>query len=332
MSGKLVSSTPIGTLLPTGTPTILPLWFVPYTQWRMLRARQIPVPPGKFLRPKQPKNITVKDYGWVLDEWDRYLLWEAWIDSGRKGPRPIGLWVNAAGKAISPGWAGDTLKLVHHYRPQNPPPPPPPPLPPPPHYDLSLGRSWIVMAQEWQKIDMYPAYYGAMFTADHAYDRPSRADVTRLRQQGRRVRSWCDCHTTFPDTAKQMAADLGMDGWCGEGESAAAFQVGVDAGAELMIINISALNDDQKQKYLRTRITTAMNELYLNQDESRKDRENWENLPIAGRLDASYDASGEAPTGKRFPFQNYLNLGKFVAHQDSFYDPGATDADRRLVP
>jgi hypothetical protein len=188
------------------------------------------------------------------------------------------------------------------------------------------------MAQEWQKIDMYPSYYGAMFTADRAYDRPSKADVDRLKQQGRRVRSWCDCHSTFPDEAKSMASNLGLDGWCGEGESAGAFQTAMDANAELIIINISALTPDEKDKYLRPRKTVAINELYLNQDESRATRENWEGLPIAGRLTASYDASGEASTGKRYPFENYLAINKYAAHHDSFYDPGAADRDRQLVP
>jgi hypothetical protein len=178
---------------------------------------------------------------------------------------------------------------------------------------------------------MYPSYYGGLFTADDAYERPSRSLLDQWRQQGRRLRSWCDCHSTFPDTAKKMASDLGLDGWCGEGESAPAFQVAADAGAELVVINISALTPDQKEKYLRPRKLVAINELYLNQDESRADRENWEGLPIAGRCVAMYDASGEADTGKRYPFTGYTQRGLFAPHHDSVYDPGATDEDRRAV-
>lgn len=324
-------STAHGLTLASATPAKLPPAFVPYTQWRMLRARGIPVPKGTYLRPKSPKNITVKEYGWWLDEWDRYLLWEAYIDSGKKGPRPVGLWVNSAGKAVSPGWAGNTLELVHKYRKEHP--KPPPPLPPAPHdYDVSLGYSWVVMAENTEKIRMYPPYYGGMFTADHAYDKPSPSLIQWLKDQGRPTRSWCDCHTTFPDEAKKMARDLGLDGWCGEGESANAFQAGVDAGAELMIINLAAVTDDQKEKYIRPRKTVCINELYLNQDETRADRENWQNLPIAGRLTAEYDAAGESDTGKRYPFPDYLARGKYAAHHDSNYDPGATDADRSAVP
>lgn len=331
MSNKAVkvSSKLLPPSLRTATPAQLPAWFEPYTYWRMLRARGIKVPTGKFLRPKYPKNIT-HELQWMLDEWDRYLLWEAWIDHGRPGARPIGLWLNAAGKPVSPGWAGTTLKLVHKYR-DGPPPPPPPTPPAPPNYDVSLGHCWIVMAQEPDRVVNFPSYFGAMFTADRAYDRPSAQTIQTLRGRGQRIRSWCDCHSTFPDDAKKMAHDYGFDGWCGEGESSGAFQVGVDANAELMIINLSALTPDQVEKYLRTRRTVAINELYLNQDASRADRENWQGLPIAGRLVACYDAAGEASTGRRFPMSEYIGIGKYAPHHDSFYDPGATDTDRGLV-
>src|SRR4051812_29187670 len=101
------ASTLVGKSIKTAAPARLPSWFVPETQWRMTRARGIPVPAGMYLRPHGPgipDHITTTEYGWVLDEWDRYLLWEAYIDSQRKYPRPVGLWVNKAGKAISPGW------------------------------------------------------------------------------------------------------------------------------------------------------------------------------------------------------------------------------------
>lgn len=314
----------------SATPPKLPVWFEPYTRWRFVG---LPYPAARttFKRPPFPKHITTKEYGWVLDEWDRFALWDAWILSNRKGARPVGLWLNSSGKPISPQWAVRTRRLVEKYR--KSPAPHPPPLPPPPHqYDVSLGFSWIVMAQDYQKIQMYPSYYGVMYTADTAYDRPTVNFINQMKQQGRRQRSWCDCHTTFPDAAKKMAADYGLDGWCGEGESAGAFQTAMDADAELIIINISALTPDQKDKYLKTRKTVAINELYLNQDASRATRENWEGLPIAGRLDACYDAESEADTGRYFSMPEYFAINKFAAHHDSFYDPGAKDEDRKLVP
>jgi hypothetical protein len=315
----------------TATPKKLPPWFVPYTRWRFVG---LPYPQArrKFPRPRYPKNITVKEFGWVLDEWDRFSLWMAWLDSGRKGARPVGLWLSPAGKPVSPKWAGDTRKLVDAYRkgPAKPPAPAPPPLP---HYDVSLGFSWIVMAQEPQKALMYPAYYGIMFTANvPPYEAPSPSLIQQLKDQGRRLRTWCDCHGTYPDQAKSLASQWGLDGWCGEGESAGAFQVGMDAGAELMLINLSALTPDQKEKYLRTRKTVAINELYLNQDASRATRENWEGLAIGGRLVACYDAASEASTGRYFSMAEYFALNKYAAHHDSFYDPGAKDEDRQAVP
>lgn len=214
----------------------------------------------------------------------------------------------------------------------------PPPAPPPSGLDLSLGRAWVVMAQNPEKAMWYPPYYGIMFTADVGVDEhgrknypwPSAEQVKWHKDRGQRVRSWCDCHATFPDAAKEMARELGLDGWVGEGESAPAFQVAVDAGADLVIVNLSALTESQK-KVIADGKVRVMNELYLNQDYSRAQREDWMNLPVCGRLVACYDASNEAATGKRLAFGEYLSIGKFRAHVDSFYDPGATDDDRRLV-
>lgn len=197
-----------------------------------------------------------------------------------------------------------------------------PPPPPPPGIDLSPGRSWIVMAQEPSKALMYPAYYGIAFTADPAYERPSLSLVSQLRSRGQRVRSWCDCHATMPAAAITMATSFGLDGWIGEGESAYAFDNAYAAGAKIMVGNLSALRVDQKALIATGKVLWT-NELYLNDDPTLATRENWENLPVAGRTIACYGG---------YPFQNYLNLGKFSAHVDSVFDPGMTDDDRRLVP
>lgn len=211
------------------------------------------------------------------------------------------------------------------------PTPPPPPPTPPPAVDNSLGKAWIFMAQEPDRAIWYPSYYGIAFTADPAYPKPSASTLSILRSRGQRIRSWCDCHSTFPATAISMAVSLGLDGWIGEGESAPACQVAFDAGAQLVIGNLSALTEAQKD-WIRRGKSVWINELYLNQDESRAQREDWMNLPVAGRCIASYDASGEAATGKRFPVSEYLRLGKFQRLRDSFYDPGSTDEDRHLLP
>jgi hypothetical protein len=314
----------------SATPKKLPAWFEPYTQWRFVG---LPYPAARktFPRPKFPRHITTKEYGWVLDEWDRFPLWDTWLLSGKKGKRPIGLWLSPNGKPVSPGWAVRTRRLVEKFR--KTPVPVPAPIPPPPHsYDVSLGFSWIVMAQQPNNCLMYPPYYNVMFTADSAYEKPSASLIQQLKDRGSRVWSWCDCHSTFPDTAMKMASDLGLGGWCGEGESSGAFQTAMDAGAELIIVNLTALTPDQKEKYLRPRKTVAINELYLNQDASRATRENWEGLPIAGRLAACYDAASEASTGRYFSMPEYFAINKYSGHHDSFYDPGAKDVDRKLVP
>lgn len=249
------------------------------------------------------------------------------------------------------------FKLLEQAARVAPVPVPPPPAPP---SGLTLAQSWVFMAESPEKALWYPVYYGIAFTADVGvnekgeknYPWPSPTLVKQLKDRGQRVRSWCDCHATFPSAAKAMAHDLGLDGWIGEGESSAAFDVAYEAGATIVVGNLSALRDDRRdvaenglcwddpqnpgrsrRHILEAREMFWINELYLNQDESRASREDWMNLPVAGRCVASYDAKGEVPaTGKPFPVADYLRLGKFQAHRDSFYDPGATDVDRRLLP
>lgn len=212
------------------------------------------------------------------------------------------------------------LEAIKHLEPA--PAPLPPPAPPPTEIDLSPARSWVFMAEEPEKALLYPPYYGIAFTADDAYPRPSSSLISQLKGRGQPTRSWCDCHATMPSAAIKMASDLGLDGWIGEGESDYAFDNAYKAGAKIIIGNLEALRDDQRA-LIATGKVLFTNELYLNDDPTLADRENWMNLPVAGRTVACYHG---------YPFQNYLDLGRYSAHQDSFYDPGATDEDRRLVP
>ena len=316
----------------TATPAKLPAWFEPYTRWRFVGLpREFPGSLVKYPRPPFPHRITLKEYGWVLDEWDRFALWSAWLDSGRKGPRPAGLWLGKVGQPVSPGWAVRTRRLILRYRGGLPTPPPPFPSPPPkPYPDVSLGRNWVCMAQEPEKALWYPARFGVAFTADHAYTRPSLEQVAMHKGRGQRTAAWCDCHSTFPDEAKHLVQLLDLDFVIGEGESAAAFQVALDADLRMAWVNLSALTGAQKDAIRDGKIVTP-NEHYLNQDASRAARENWEGLPVPGRLIACYQASGEASTGRYFSFDEYVQLGKWNPSTDSFYDPGASDEDRRGV-
>jgi hypothetical protein len=315
----------------SNTPSPPPVWFEPYTRWRFIGLpREFPGSLVKFPRPAFPHRITLHETGWVLDEWDRFALWSTWLDSGRLGSRPKGLWFGKQGQPVSPPWAVRTRRLVlRNRRPPTPipqyPVPPVHPLP-----DTSFGRNWVCMAQEPKKALDYPHRFGVAFTADPAYEKPSFDQLGEHMRRGQRVAVWCDCHSTFPDEAEHVRKQLNADLVIGEGESAAAFQVALDAGLRMAWINISALTGAQKDAIRDGKIITP-NECYLNQDSSRADRENWENLPIPGRLVACYDASGEASTGRRFPMSEYIAIGKWSPTTDSFYDPGATDQDRRLV-
>lgn len=88
--------------------------------------------------------------------------------------------------------------------------------------------------------------YTARVTADPnpAY-RITDAQIAVLKSGGGRVESWCDCHTTFPVTAKAMAVQRGLAGWSGEFESNGAWDVLVQNGATDAIGNPSVLSPDR---------------------------------------------------------------------------------------
>jgi hypothetical protein len=246
--------------------------------------------------------------------WSASITVDEWIKRVRTNPSYA--WTKTA-------WYRE-LKAAEKLRSLGQPAPVPPPPPPP----ANAGSSWILMGENPEKALWYPTYYGIAFTADVGindntgqknYPWPSAATVKTLKDRGQRVRAWCDCHSTMPDSAYQMSDSLGLGGVIGEGESAGAFDNAYNAGMRLMVGNISALRDDQLVKIGPE--VTWINELYLNDDPSIQ--ENWRNRPVVGRLVACYHG---------YPFQNYLNLGKYRPGIDSFYDPGATDADRYLVP
>ena len=118
------------------SPSPLPKWFWPWTLHRF----------GLGARPPFPAHITTREYKWVLDEWERYRVWDLWIKAGRPAPRPEILWRNGRGSAVSPTWAVKLRALLASNA-AHPIPPPIVPTPPVEHFKVvpskTVGRSGL---------------------------------------------------------------------------------------------------------------------------------------------------------------------------------------------
>jgi hypothetical protein len=88
------------------TPSPPPSWWLPACRRRFGLSQVRP--------PDEPKPAPA----WCLAEWERYVLWMAWIDNGKKPPRPPTFWAKV------PDWA---WTLNGEYRKAHPKPHPPPP-------------------------------------------------------------------------------------------------------------------------------------------------------------------------------------------------------------
>lgn len=276
------------------TPAKLPPWFVPYTRWRMIGLRY-PATLKKYPRPPFPAHIT-KEVQWVLDEWHRYLEWEAWILSGRHGPRPADLWKNATGQPISPGWAGDTLRLVRANMPPKPPLPPPPPPGPPPIPGIERYQNVVVGAQNVMDALAWPGCK-IWFTADPNppySDQPTRENAKRCRDAGHQLGVWYVPDQVSHDRALTVADILGTDPdqiAC-DVETLHRWRLSVEHGVHIGIANLSALfEDDEAHKAIAEHRYIVMNEFYWNQDRSRQPDNH--DLPVTSMQVAVYPPSSD---------------------------------------
>lgn len=218
-----------------------------------------------------------------------------------------------------------------HGEPKNEPPftrpipDPPKPLPHvPPSPDLSAARSILFLAQDINASDLAPSYYARAYTADRAYARPSPADVAARRARGIRQFSWCDCRTTLPAEAIEMASELGLDGWIGQGEQAAEFDNAIGAGAKIVIGNFNSLRADQLALVVAAKVLWIQED-YWNCGDGVPD---WHGWPIAGSCVAVY---GDSQCSRK-PISDYIAAGRFTPGRDSVYGPGMTEADYHNLP
>lgn len=204
------------------------------------------------------------------------------------------------------------------------------PAPPRPG-DVSLAQSWLILGQDPELALNSPRYYKLAVSADPAYRgflTPSF--LSAARSQGRTVYSWCDSKPsggTPPEVAIQVMRDYGLDGWMGEGESAAAFDNVLAHGGKVAVVNLSALRADQLQAIKDRRILVT-NETYYNCN--RGLRPDWKNVNegVGGNCLAVYGDS----QCSFFSVEEQVAKGLFVPRRDSWYGPGISAEAYRAMP
>lgn len=198
-------------------------------------------------RPPYPAHLTVHDYAWFFDEKERARVWRLWLKAGRPAPRPSILWRNAAGKAVSPTWAGRLNRALDAHA--QPAPTPAPTPQPPPQFKLvpskTTGRNGLYFYDypnanipESRLIELCRQHNLWIALLVHELDRAPipdfNADATRRRYQAAGVTvvatGWLDSGV---DLAAQAAAaarfSQGYDEYMGNMEASWKWEAGADA-------------------------------------------------------------------------------------------------------
>ena len=282
-------------------------------------------------RPDGPRLGPVNGpYSYVYARWAAFDRWSAWRDRG--GPRPPGVWQRV------PSWDGtytpwnlrvEILKLRPH-------PPPPPDKHPPIHpYSLAPAQSWLILAGDNEDSLEAPPYYGRAYTADAAYKRPTAALVAHYKASGVRQAVWCDCDATPAQAAKDLATELGLPLWIGQGETAGQALRALDAGAPIIVGHLDGVREESATAYaivsaaILAGVTLWIDELYANCGTPDL-KPDWHGLPVAGSCIAIYSGDGGKCPG--LPFETYYASGRYVPHRDSVYGVGFTPDMYRHLP
>ena len=168
-----------------------------------------------------------------------------------------------------------------------------------------------------------PQRWKHAFSADPTY-KPSRAQAGRVQAAGRYTSAWCDCRTTLPAAAKQMAADYQLGGWYGQGENPGEFDVCTQAGGKAAIVNLSALRPDQLALVATAQVLVT-NETYYNVNPGLHPDWRNANAGIGGNCIAVYGSASEGAVYTSV--QNHVNNGWFNPQTDSIYTEGMTAQD-----
>ncbi len=160
-------------------------------------------------------------------------------------------------------------------------------------------------------------------TADPAYH-VSDAQINAARASGHGVYGWSDCHTIGPNEGKAFVTARGLDGYYGEGESPAAFDLAAAAKSIGVIANLSALRLDQITHIAFASVLVTA-ELYRNVQPAMQPDWRNANKGIGGNCGAVYESSSEGAV--------YTPVTAYGGACNSWYVEGFREADwKALLP
>ena len=202
--------------------------------------------------------------------------------------------------------------------------------------NLAAVQNVLILAEDpWPALES-PHHYDVWITADLGY-RHFYSDGTFInsaKNQGRRVKSWCDCKAvlgtgTSPQVAIDMANQFHLDGACGEGEHSLAFEDGYNHGMREFVVNMSALTDAQIKLVNDDGVTVMTAEMYLNLQPDKP--VDWKNcVGVGSNCGALYQTSSEQTTP--VTMETYKNYPNMVYETMCWYCGGNPKPDYRNLP
>jgi len=240
-----------------------------------------------------------KEFDRVTQWWAQWAMWNAWLESGKKGPRPkvwrIGLPVQPFAWQLRKEWR------AAHW---SPPPAvaPAPPVPPAPPAAAARYQKAAICGQNPMDALMWHNCKIVAFTADPnpVYSQwVTRANGDLIRAAGKEPVVWYVPDQVSHARAQEVAAILGgkdpntpAEIWC-DVELLVRFQKAVENGVKVGIANLSDFfTDPQAQHLISTGQFFVINEFYWNQDKTRKPDNH--NLPVCSMCIAVYDGHSDS--------------------------------------
>jgi len=188
-------------------------------------------------------------------------------------------------------------------------------IPPTPQSPGLVFQNVVVVSDSaTQAVNEAPTHYGLLFSADPRYMQWTGL-VGQARGQGRPfLGCWCDCRTTLPEVAQQVAKQYALDTWAGQGESGDELATALAAECPLLVGNASgwtsAQRDEVTARIGQGRLSFAQ-EAYTNAGGPWPESTSSQGVPCASLCIGLYDASSEQPNGR------YVSVAEYRAHTPS---------------
>lgn len=240
-----------------------------------------------------------KEFDRVTQWWAQWAMWNAWLESGKQGPRPkvwrIGYPVSVFAWTLRREWQ------KAHATPA-PAPVPAPPVPPPAPAGSARYQKASIGAQNPMDALMWHGCKIVGFTADPnpTYSQwVTRANGDLVRAAGKEPIVWYVPDQVSHARAQECAAILGgktaavpAEIWC-DVEFHGRFLKAVENGVKVGIANLSDFwTDPLAQRLISSGQFFVINEFYWNQDKKRQPDNH--NLPVCSICIAVYDGHSDS--------------------------------------